>query len=680
MRERRHQARARASLRARRRRPAADEADPGRDRACGGADLHARAHGRAEHERGQPRPRDVGAHGRRRARTLRDTGRGRCSATRSCACASSDGFSHARSLAFVISLVLVQGIIVLVGLAACWATTALGRGIVRDRSRSRCPARREGCSPTRSTRRAQPGTSGQYLGLVFGLLGALITGTTMMGQMERALNRLYGIEQDRPTVEKYGRAFVLALTAGLLATAAFAMLALGHGIGEVHRATTRHADVWAVVRWPLALGLLMAADRAALPLGAAPPPARRGRGWRSGRRFGIVLWVLATAALGLVLPRSTLVRQDVRPLAGDRGAAPVGAAVVDRDPVRRVAGRAARSGARRRGRRPRTSRRSKASEPEQDGRPPVRAHVAEAMRARRLVPRPAERGNPATEIDRRHATASRGPRATTPSCSSTARSTSPSSTRSSCEPEPGDRVCLHRPRGRRRRVPRRPGHARSATCSPTRAARRRRARAAVALAPEGAGYHEEENLLFVAVVNEAGGEVLLDHRVRRGGSHHQKIVVVRHAGATRPRRRVRRRHRPRARSSRRPRPPRRPAGRPSSTTSTTASTRRGTTCRSSSRGPAVDDVALHVPRAVGGPGAARHARPAPRVCCTAPRSTRRSPSPLPAEPPRRSRPATLAVQVLRTYPAQSPGVSVRARGRAEHRPRLHQGVRARSAA
>jgi phosphatidylserine/phosphatidylglycerophosphate/cardiolipin synthase-like enzyme len=40
-------------------------------------------------------------------------------------------------------------------------------------------------------------------------------------------------------------------------------------------------------------------------------------------------------------------------------------------------------------------------------------------------------------------------------------------------------------------------------------------------------YHEAENLLFSRVVNDAGGEVLLDQRIRKGGSHHQKLVVVR---------------------------------------------------------------------------------------------------------------------------------------------------------
>jgi phosphatidylserine/phosphatidylglycerophosphate/cardiolipin synthase-like enzyme len=40
-------------------------------------------------------------------------------------------------------------------------------------------------------------------------------------------------------------------------------------------------------------------------------------------------------------------------------------------------------------------------------------------------------------------------------------------------------------------------------------------------------FSEEANLDLARTVNEAGGQVLLDHRVRRGGSHHQKMVIVR---------------------------------------------------------------------------------------------------------------------------------------------------------
>ncbi len=41
-------------------------------------------------------------------------------------------------------------------------------------------------------------------------------------------------------------------------------------------------------------------------------------------------------------------------------------------------------------------------------------------------------------------------------------------------------------------------------------------------------YSEEENQHLGDVIEAAGGEVLLDQRVRFGGSHHQKMVVLRH--------------------------------------------------------------------------------------------------------------------------------------------------------
>ncbi|NTW41795.1 MAG: phospholipase [Cellulomonadaceae bacterium] len=43
-------------------------------------------------------------------------------------------------------------------------------------------------------------------------------------------------------------------------------------------------------------------------------------------------------------------------------------------------------------------------------------------------------------------------------------------------------------------------------------------------------FSRRQNRRFAEAVNAAGGEVLLDHRVRPFGSHHQKFVVLRHAG------------------------------------------------------------------------------------------------------------------------------------------------------
>ncbi|HEX3453574.1 MAG TPA: phospholipase D family protein, partial [Gaiellaceae bacterium] len=43
-----------------------------------------------------------------------------------------------------------------------------------------------------------------------------------------------------------------------------------------------------------------------------------------------------------------------------------------------------------------------------------------------------------------------------------------------------------------------------------------------------ANFSEEANFDLARDINRAGGEILLDHRVRHGGSHHQKLVVIRH--------------------------------------------------------------------------------------------------------------------------------------------------------
>jgi phosphatidylserine/phosphatidylglycerophosphate/cardiolipin synthase-like enzyme len=46
--------------------------------------------------------------------------------------------------------------------------------------------------------------------------------------------------------------------------------------------------------------------------------------------------------------------------------------------------------------------------------------------------------------------------------------------------------------------------------------------------PKVFGFHKEKERELVGMVNAAGGTMLLDERVRRGGSHHQKLVLLLH--------------------------------------------------------------------------------------------------------------------------------------------------------
>jgi phosphatidylserine/phosphatidylglycerophosphate/cardiolipin synthase-like enzyme len=50
--------------------------------------------------------------------------------------------------------------------------------------------------------------------------------------------------------------------------------------------------------------------------------------------------------------------------------------------------------------------------------------------------------------------------------------------------------------------------------------------------PAQLNFSEQPNFTLTRAVNAAGGELLLDERVRRGGSHHQKLFVIRRSGTS----------------------------------------------------------------------------------------------------------------------------------------------------
>jgi YihY family inner membrane protein len=224
-----------------------------------------------------------------------------------------DGFSHSRSMAYVTTLVFLQGIIALVGLASALGSGGLSDLIVKTlRKIVPGPA---GTILTDAVQQAHKSrTSHLSLALILGLAGALITGTTLMGQVERALNRVYGIEQDRPTRRKYGRAFVLMISAGILFVVSFAALALGRAISS-SLSSHNASIVWNVLRWPLALVLLIAAIALLLKWS----PRRRQPGW-SWLAFGaivsVILLAVVTLALDTMFQISSTFGKTYGPLAG----------------------------------------------------------------------------------------------------------------------------------------------------------------------------------------------------------------------------------------------------------------------------------------------------------------------------------------------------------------------------
>jgi YihY family inner membrane protein len=242
--------------------------------------------------------------------TLLSTGRLRLVADAFARLRYADGFSHARSLAFAMSLVMVQGLIALVGFAAAFGNLEVSRVIV-DTIRNAVPGL-AGDALTQAVHQAQKvGAHNRFLPLTLGLIGTAITGSTALGQIERATNRIYGVERDRPALAKYGRAFLLMLSVGFLFAVAFVLLAFGRNIGQedgiVH-------TVWIVLRWPA--GLAIAALALTGILQYAPRRKQPNMSWLAfGAGIGVVGWTVVTLSFGIVFNASSSFGETYGPLA-----------------------------------------------------------------------------------------------------------------------------------------------------------------------------------------------------------------------------------------------------------------------------------------------------------------------------------------------------------------------------
>jgi YihY family inner membrane protein len=226
---------------------------------------------------------------------------------------AADGTSHARSMAFLSIMIVIQGVVVVLGLASAIGQGNLTNLIVRTlQSAAPGPA---GKLLTQAVDQAhQAGASDRSTALILGLVAVLVSGTILMGQLERGLNRIYGIEQDRSTVSKYLHAFVLTITAGLLIAAAFIALGVGRSVtGSLGSKTS--VQVWDVIRWPL--GLVQAIAANALLYRWAPRRRQPAWSWLGfGSFVAVGVWTLSTIALSWFFRFSSSFGQTYGPLAG----------------------------------------------------------------------------------------------------------------------------------------------------------------------------------------------------------------------------------------------------------------------------------------------------------------------------------------------------------------------------
>jgi YihY family inner membrane protein len=211
-----------------------------------------------------------------------------------------DGFSHARAFALQLSLAAVPLVIAGAGLA-----TSLGADSVAEVVARTVVAVSPGSSDSLLEQVIQGGGTERDEGtavVVAGLVTAFVAATSAIAQFERGANRIYGVQRDRPVLQKYGRAAMLASTAGVLMAGGLLFIVAGEPFGEAMRQTYHWGDtaeeVWDLARWPLGLGALVCAVTGLFRY--CPRRRQPGLSWLAvGGVLTVVTWLGVSGLLAL---------------------------------------------------------------------------------------------------------------------------------------------------------------------------------------------------------------------------------------------------------------------------------------------------------------------------------------------------------------------------------------------
>jgi YihY family inner membrane protein len=219
---------------------------------------------------------------------------------------SGDGFSHARALGLQLCLGAVPLLIALNGLASKLGELRRGGRVVADTALALSPGASESLVRQLLAHEERVRDSGQ-LALWLGLLTAVVALTAAVGQVERGANRIYGVEQDRPTLQKYLRALLLLVVAGLPALVSFLLLVAGGAIGASLRRwyhwSAAGVTAWNVARWPVSLGLIVLTM--SLLFRYAPRRQQPGLSWLAvGASLATALWWLVSLLLAACVTES----------------------------------------------------------------------------------------------------------------------------------------------------------------------------------------------------------------------------------------------------------------------------------------------------------------------------------------------------------------------------------------
>jgi YihY family inner membrane protein len=247
-------------------------------------------------------------------RTLGSVGWGRLLRDSTARFKAGDGISHARSLAFQVTLTMIPALIAGVGLA-----TVLDQESIRHTMREVLVGLAPGQSQQVIAEAFQQGAESGTNALLAGLLAALVSGTAAMAQVERGANRIYGLDGDRPMLKRYTLAFLLAITAGLLIAAGFVLLVIGRTVAEAGKSTGGWSDAlvtaWSVGRWPVGIIAVLAAFSLLFRL--APNRKQPPASWLAiGSAVAVTLWAIFTVLLAVYLTATSSFSETYGQLAG----------------------------------------------------------------------------------------------------------------------------------------------------------------------------------------------------------------------------------------------------------------------------------------------------------------------------------------------------------------------------
>lgn len=209
-----------------------------------------------------------------------------------------DGFSHSRALGFQLALTMVPLMIAGVGLSNTFYVERLGT-VLRLTMLYLTPGASD--AVVSDAFRHAHGDESSVVALWLGVLLAIVAMTTAMGQVERGANRIYGIQRDRPALQKYSRAFGMAFLAGFPALIGYVVLVTAGTFGDVvERVFGIDDDEVTVIAMPVGVALLLAAVTAMLKYA----PRRHQPGWSFlalGTATALLVWLLFTGLVALYL-------------------------------------------------------------------------------------------------------------------------------------------------------------------------------------------------------------------------------------------------------------------------------------------------------------------------------------------------------------------------------------------